>query len=107
MINLISNFIPGTKKLMETGEKVDAKIMAVKPNFLRKIGCCPARVPFNIHLQYTDSSGNIYHTKTTELWDDPQPLIKEHGLEVLPVFVDPNNFKKNYIDLSVLKGLSS
>ena len=102
MINLISDLIPGTKKLMQTGEKVEAKIIAVKPNFFRKIGCCPSRVPFNIHLQYTDSVGNIYQTKTTELWDDPAPLIKELGLEVLPVFVDPNNYKKNYIDLSVL-----
>jgi len=103
MTNLISNLMLGNKKLMQTGEKIEAKIIAVRPNFLMKVGCCPARIPFNIYVQYQDPSGTVYRTKTTEIWDDPEPLIKKLGLETLPVFVDPNNFKKNYIDLSVLK----
>lgn len=105
MIKLISNLIPSSKKLMQTGEKLEATIISVKPNLLAQTGgnCCPADIPFNIYLKHEDSSGTLHSFKTSEIWDDPKPFIEKLGLETLPIFVDPKNFKRYYVDLSPLE----
>lgn len=86
-----------TKTLMSTGRPVEATIQGVYPNKRFKVN---GKNPFQIHAQWQDpATQNVYVFKSDNIWFDPTHYIKK---ERITVFINPENLKKYYMDISFL-----
>ena len=94
--------MPGLKgrknaKLRRTGTAVDAAFQRVEKNTNLNIG---GRNPYNVITEWTDPSTSQRHTfKSDNLWHDPSDQIDR---EKITVFMERNNPKRYYVDLSFL-----
>ena len=53
--------------------------------------CCQAQNP---------EDGRVYIFRSEGIWYDPRPYLDDAGAEVLPVYVDPNNYRRYAVDTS-------
>lgn len=44
--------------------------------------------------------GRVYIFRSEGIWYDPRPYLDDAGAEVLPVYVDPNNYRHYTVDTS-------
>ena len=86
------------KILMETGEKIKADIVSVNYNTSLAIN---GKNPMVIECQWLQNYSNtLYSFKSRNLWFDPTPYLGER--KQLDVFINPNNPKKYFMDVSFL-----
>lgn len=85
------------KRLIEGGYYVDAQIDSVDTANMRING----RPTYVIRCSYLDpNDGKLYSFSSEILRFDPTPLINS---DTLRVYVDKNDFSKNYVDISDFK----
>lgn len=87
------------KRLLEHGERVYATISGVERNYLVQIN---GRPPYYIECWWQDSMGNVHVFKSENLMENPAPLLQAWNLTELPVYLDYDNPKKYYVDVSEL-----
>lgn len=44
--------------------------------------------------------GCVYIFRSEDIWYDPRPYLYDAGVEMLPVYVDPDNYKRYAVDTS-------
>lgn len=90
------------KKLINYGEQINAEILGVENN---------ANYSVNGHIPYriTCEGNNVYTGekmifKSFNMWTNPEIIISERGIKSFPVYIDPKNPKRYYMDLDEIKG---
>ena len=59
------------------------------------------RCPLVIYCQAQNpEDGRVYIFRSEDIWYDPRPYLDDAGAEVLPVYVDPDNYKRYAVDTS-------
>lgn len=87
--------------LQAGGRRIEADYEGVELNTSLTVG---GRNPFRILAQWQDPMTSRIHVFHSEnLWFDPQKYIER---KTLTVYVDPNNPKKYYVDVSFLPKLA-
>ena len=90
--------IKDNSKLMESGRKIQAELISVGLNTSIAIN---GRNPYVINGQWTDTLENkIYSFKSKSIWFDPKPFLANRSK--VDVYVDQNNPKKHFMDISFL-----
>jgi len=80
------------------GRKVSMPIGEVAQNFSLKVN---GRSPYLIIGQWLDKTTNtIYQFKSESIWYNPTPYME--GKKEVDVYIDPNDVKKYYVDISFL-----
>lgn len=87
-------------QLQATGQRLSTKFQKVEENTSLTVN---GEHPYRIVTQYKDPSNEIHIFKSENLWFDPSDYIRQKEITVL---VDPDNFKKYYMDVSFLPKLS-
>lgn len=87
----------GNPKLKETGSVVQATVTHCGYANIRVNG----RYMYNIKAEFTDMNGVTHKIKTQLLNYDPSPYVFNRN-NVIPVYVDPANPKKYYIDTDAI-----
>ena len=83
--------------LRRTGTAIEADFQCVEKNKNLNVG---GRNPFNVITVWSDPSTSEKHTfRSDNLWYDPSDQIDR---EKITVFMERNNPKKYYVDLSFL-----
>lgn len=83
------------ESLMQNGECVGAEINEVQLNRGYRVN---GRSPFVIICRWRDpQSGEYYLFGSENLWYDPRPILAEKQLTTLPVYLDPQNYKRYYV----------
>ena len=83
--------------LKQNGTIIQAEVISCDMNTSISV---MGRHPYSIRAQYLDSDTRIVHVfESDPIWYDPSQFIKNKQVQV---FVDPNNLKKYFIDLSDL-----
>jgi hypothetical protein len=86
------------RKLILTGTKIEAEIVGVKCNKNTKI---MGKSPYTINCRWVDSLNNTERTFTSKvIWFDPAQYIAERNH--LDIFIDPQNPKVYYMDITFL-----
>lgn len=84
--------------VMGKGRKVSMPISEVTKDYSFKMN---GRSPFVIVAQWHDKSSNtVYQFKSEYIWFNPEMYLTEK--KEIDVFIDPNNFKRYYVDVSFL-----
>jgi len=84
------------ERLKQTGQLVPASFVAVDVNNIVSVN---HRHPFFIRCEWKDPLTEITHPfKSGFIWSDPSPYIDRD--KKIDVYVDRNNFKKYYVDIS-------
>lgn len=92
------NKAANAKMLMQNGRKLQADIITVDYNTSININ---DRNPFVITCQWSDTQQNeVLLFQSGNIWFDPSPFLADK--KQLDVYVDFNNFKKYYVDISFL-----
>jgi hypothetical protein len=87
-----------SKLLIQTGIKIAADIVSV---YYDKSTTVMGKRPFVINCQWLQTHNNtVYTFKSKYIWFDPAPYLGERKQS--DVFIDPNDPKKYYMDLSFL-----
>lgn len=86
-------------KLIKTGVKLTATITNV---FLNSSYQVNGRSPYVINASFI-YEGLVYETKSNNLWYDAGFIIDSKGIKELPVYIEPGNPKKNYLDTRELE----
>ena len=90
----------GTKKrLLTSGLMLSATITSVDYNTYIDIN---GRHPYIIRANFI-YNGLTYETKSENIWNDPQFIMNNYNIRELPVYIDSNNPKTNYLDISEIK----
>lgn len=80
------------------GRKVSVPIGEVNQDFSFKVN---GRSPFIIVGQWLDKSSNtVYQFKSEYIWYNPAPYLD--GKKEVDVYIDPNDLKRYYLDISFL-----
>lgn len=80
------------------GRKVTIPIGEVTQNFSLKVN---GRSPYLIIGQWLDKTTNtVYQFKSESIWYNPAPYLE--GKKEVDVYIDPNDMKKYYVDISFL-----
>lgn len=83
--------------LYKTGREIKADFDSVSLNTHIKMN---GRSPYVINAQWLDSISNtLYQFKSENIWFNPEPFI---NTDKISVYIDPNNLKKYYVDISFL-----
>lgn len=86
-----------TKKLKINGTVVYATYTETVYNSSYQVN---GRSPYNIICEWNNpTDGNKYIFKSDNIWVNPENIIKEKNIETIPVYIDPNNLKKYYVDV--------
>lgn len=87
--------------LLRQGQVIYAKFQEVALNSSLKVN---GRSPFIILAQWQNpQTQEIHFFKSENLWFDPRNYVK---IEEIKVYIDPNNPKKYYLDISFLPSLA-
>jgi len=99
ILYLVNLYIDRSQKLLrETGKKIKADIVSVKYNTSFSVG---GKNPMIIECQWLTNHNNTVHVfKSINLWFDPSPYFGER--KQLDVYINPNNPKKYFMDVSFL-----
>jgi hypothetical protein len=80
------------------GRKVSMPIGEVTQNFSLKVN---GRSPYLIIGQWLDKTTNtVYQFKSESIWYNPTPYLE--GKKEVDVYIDPNDLKRYYVDISFL-----
>lgn len=99
VINLFLSFKFRKKEkwLLQHGRKIETQFQSVNQNTSLRIN---GRSPFVVYSQWLNPHTQQVHVfKSDSIWYDPSTYI--HNQKV-PVWVDPNNYKRYRVDLSFL-----
>ncbi len=81
------------RRLKETGERVNARILDLEPNFtIRVNGRCPLRL-----LCEYEEGGVVYRCRSQNLWEYPSL----RG-DTVPVYRNPRNYREYYVDVEAV-----
>jgi hypothetical protein len=81
--------------LVENGQKIFATIVKVTPNTHFRVNGSNSYV---ILCKWIDPiTGNTFLYKTPSLWFNPEPIIAERGITILPVYLDRANPQKYFV----------
>lgn len=59
------------------------------------------RCPLIIYCQAQNpEDGRVYIFRSEGIWYDPRPYLDDAGVEMLPVYVDPDNYRHYAVDTS-------
>ncbi len=84
--------------LRQNGRKIQAHFEGV---ILKKVYQVNRKSPYIITAQFLDILNNkVYNFKSEDIWYDPKSYIQNN--KTINVFVDANNYKKYYVDISFL-----
>lgn len=88
----------GDKALMQNGKKILADITEVALNSSFEMN---GKSPFRIHCQWLNKTDNtVYEFKSKNLWFDPSQYMNNRNQ--IDVYIDFNNPKKYFMDISFL-----
>jgi len=80
-----------TIKLKENGKRVEAKYIQTVTTKGKKT--------YNIICKWREPNTEIeYEFKSNDIWDNPRYAISQNNIEKIPVYIDPENPKKYYVD---------
>lgn len=89
------------KKLMETGERVEAELEEIVLNTNYSVN---GRHPYYIYCRWINpSTGETYLLKSDSIWYDPQPRIEEKNIQTFPVYMNPSNRRKYTVSLEEIE----
>lgn len=86
-------------KLINTGVKLTATITNVSLNTSYQVN---GKSPYVINASFI-YEGLVYETKSNNLWYEVGFIIDSKGIKELPVYIEPGNPKKNYLDTRELE----
>lgn len=85
------------KRLLTDGTKVYAEISEVTINTTFSMN---HRHPFVIICKWIDPlTGLFYFYKSGSIWFNPQPILKDKGIDHLAVYIDKENPKNYFVSL--------
>ncbi len=85
------------QKLKEHGKRLDATVIRVERNLFVSM---KGRHPYQVIAEYIDeSTKTIYHYRSECIKEEPHI---QKGEDFVSVYVDPENYKKYYMDISDL-----
>ena len=85
-------------KLIKSGNQVSAEFVDVIVN---KSYTVNGRHPFKIICKWINPNDNMeYEFKSENVWYDPYNFILDNDITEFKVYIDPNNHKKYYVDIS-------
>lgn len=99
----IGNFLKNKryKELIEGGRYCMATIDSIDWNRNYTVnGQHPYVIYCSCHDEYSDI---IYKYKSDNIWYDPSPILETRGITELKVYIDRNDPKKYYVDISVIE----
>jgi hypothetical protein len=106
-IGLASLFAASKKKkkdkwLLNHGRKIETQLQSVSKNTNVRVN---GRSPFVVYSQWLNPHTKQVHVfKSDSVWYDPSDYIQD---QKVPVWVDPDNYKKYRVDLSFLPEMSN
>jgi hypothetical protein len=89
-----------TQYLKTNGRRLETKFSSVDRNESLKVN---GTSPYRITSQYTDEKGALHVFQSDDLWFDPTNHVGSGSITVL---VDPNNFRRYWMDTSFLPKLA-
>lgn len=88
-------------KLLNNGLKITADITEITINGIYRVN---RRSPYLIICQWQDSqTGIIYLFKSGHIWYEPEAILERLGINQLTVYLNPDNYKKYYVDITELE----
>jgi hypothetical protein len=99
----IPSFFKGSskKRLIKGGKWVKADIDSVQINPFLTVNGVP---PYIILCHFTDFNGGIHRFRSGNIWSNPNAYLHDNSITSLTVYVDGNNYKKYYVDVSMFNG---
>jgi hypothetical protein len=90
------------EELKRLGMDIQTEFVEVAKNRSLKVN---GKSPYQIHSQWLDADNNkMYLFKSENLWFNPQQYVNPE--DKILVYVDRNNYKKYYMDISFLPEIS-
>lgn len=90
------------QNLKENGLILNAQYLYVKTNLLYRVN---NRHPFNIYCESNELfDGQTHKFKSENIWYDPTNIINDNNINHFKVYVNPNNYKQYYMDISTVLG---
>ncbi|QHT67515.1 DUF3592 domain-containing protein [Rhodocytophaga rosea] len=88
--------------LLNNGRKIETQLQSVAKNTNVRVN---GRSPFVVYSQWLNPHTQQVHVfKSASIWYDPSEYISN---QKVPVWVDPNNYKRYRVDLSFLPEISN
>ncbi len=88
------------KNLRENGELVYAAYSETIMNMNIRVN---GRHPYNIIVQWNNpEDGKKYLLKSKNIYFNPEMIIEERNIKTFPVYMNPNNKKKYFVDVDIL-----
>lgn len=88
------------QNLKENGLILNAKYLYVKTNIVYNVN---NKHPFNIYCESNQLFDGLTHKfKSENIWNDPTKIIEDNNIKHFKVYVNPNNYKQYYMDISIL-----
>ena len=87
------------KRLLEIGTRVDAEIIEARYNMSYSVN---HQNPVNVYCKTGIYSNELLEFKSENLWYDVESIIMNNNITKLPVYIDPDNPKVHYVDMSIL-----
>jgi hypothetical protein len=81
------------RRLKETGERVNARILDLEPNFTIRVN---GRCPWRLLCEY-EEGGMLYRCRSQNLWEYPSL----RG-DTVPVYRNPRNYREYYVDVEAV-----
>lgn len=64
--------------------------------------------PYEIICTWIDPIDGVRHDyKSTSIWFDPSEIITKNNITKFPIYIDPNNKDKYYMDIKILEDKSN
>jgi hypothetical protein len=90
------------KWLLHNGRKIETQLQSVAKNTNLKVN---GRSPFVVYSQWLNPHTQQVHVfKSDSIWYDPSEYIQN---QKVPVWIDPNDYKRYRVDLSFLPEMSN
>ena len=84
--------------LKENGELIHATYTETVRNYSYSVN---GRNPYNIICEWENpEDGKMYSFKSDNIWKNPTNVIEKKEIKTIPVYIDLNDMKKNYVDVS-------
>lgn len=89
------------KILLSTGRVIYAQIQSVNVNYRVRYN---GKYPYNITCSWHDPSTNLtYFFTSDDLQFDPSQRLEEQGIQEIPVYIDPQNIKRYYVNTDMIE----
>ena len=92
------------KSLLENGQRIFAEFKEVNINYSYSVN---NRHPYLIICEGTDVNGEWRTFKSENIWNDPAYIIRQKNITSFPIYIDINNPKKYYMDISDIEEKSN